>query len=642
MTMHHETDRIYRALTEAERDQLTRQGNRAEDWDDVLVADGFACEAVWHCRFAGVVRIGAVTGERIERNGLSRPTGLFNSYIEHCEFGDGVCVDSIGHLSRIVVNDGAMLLQCGEISAEDAKAELPWIAVWNENGGRAILPFPGMVSADAFLWASQRGDETFLRQLEQLTLRSLKQRSGGVCCIGKNAFVQNVQRARNMHIGEAAVISGAAYMQNITVESCAEAPARITAAIELRNGVIGEGCEISSGSSAINFALCPHSQLSMGARLTHTVLGENSHVACCEIDNSLIFPFHQQHHNNSFLIATCIQGQSNIAAGATIGSNNNSRSPDGELLARRGFWPGLCVSLKHNSRFASFTMLAKAAYPAELDIPFPFSLVSNDEAKGQLTIMPAYWPMYNMYALARNDWKYARRDKRHNRVMDFEYRFLAPDTVNEIFAAMQLLAPLIGDGANAESLEFTVRPIERSHRRVVILKPARAMAAYREMIHLYVMRTLMRHIQEDEACNLEQMRSQWGNAERGEWVNFGGQIVSESALRSLRDTIRAGQMTDWNAVHAQYAVIAEQSKEERAAHAWASLLELHPLDQAGPSIEQWNEFKDYAQALDEKWAKAVHDSRAKDFQDPFRAMAYASEEEMKSILGDWQNDPVIQ
>ena len=45
-------------------------------------------------------------------------------------------------------------------------------------------------------------------------------------------------------------------------------------------------------------------------------------------------------------------GQSNIAAGATIGSNHNSRSADGEIIAGRGFWPGLCVSLKHNSKFS--------------------------------------------------------------------------------------------------------------------------------------------------------------------------------------------------------------------------------------------------------------------------------------------------
>ncbi|WP_457832412.1 hypothetical protein, partial [Staphylococcus aureus] len=79
-------------------------------------------------------------------------------------------------------------------------------------------------------------------------------------------------------------------------------------------------------------------------------------------------PAHEQHHNNSFLCAALVMGQSNIAAGATIGSNHNSRSADGEIIMGRGFWPGLCVSLKHNSRFPSFTMINKGDYPAELDV----------------------------------------------------------------------------------------------------------------------------------------------------------------------------------------------------------------------------------------------------------------------------------
>ena len=97
-------------------------------------------------------------------------------------------------------------------------------------------------------------------------------------------------------------------------------------------------------------------------------------------------------------------------------------------LPGAGFWPGLCVSLKHNSRFASFTILAKGDYPAELDIPIPFALISNDVSKDELVVMPAYWFLYNMYALARNSWKYLDRDKRTDKTQLLEFDFLAPDT----------------------------------------------------------------------------------------------------------------------------------------------------------------------------------------------------------------------
>src|SRR5690606_38710080 len=112
--------------------------------------------------------------------------------------------------------------------------------------------------------------------------------------------------------------------------------------------------------------------------------------------------------------------------------------------AARGFWPGLCVSLKHNSKFATFTLIAKGDYPAELNIPIPFSLINNDLSNNCLVIIPAYWQMYNMYALARNAAKYVERDRRINKTQLIEFDFLAPDSVNEMFTGIQMLKEFTG------------------------------------------------------------------------------------------------------------------------------------------------------------------------------------------------------
>ena len=74
-------------------------------------------------------------------------------------------------------------------------------------------------------------------------------------------------------------------------------------------------------------------------------------------------------------------------------------------------------------------MIAKGDYPYELHIPFPFSLVSNQADTNELTILPGYWFMYNLYALARNSEKYKARDQRIDRSIYLEYDYLAPDTV---------------------------------------------------------------------------------------------------------------------------------------------------------------------------------------------------------------------
>src|SRR5690606_7502401 len=200
----------------------------------------------------------------------------------------------------------------------------------------------------------------------------------------------------------------------------------------------------------------------------------------------------------------------NMAAGATVGSNHNSRAADGEIIAGRGFWPGLCVSLKHNSRFASYTLIVKGDFLHALDIRLPFSLVSNEVNTNKLVIMPAYWFMHNMYALMRNETKFKARDKRTYRNQYIEYGILAPDTVNEMFVALSEIEIAVGSTyGEATSLEekrlvgktkllsghpldnpVLLDGVEASKRQVILAKPGEAYLVYKRMINYYAAEAL--------------------------------------------------------------------------------------------------------------------------------------------------------
>src|SRR5690606_13604564 len=244
--------------------------------------------------------------------------------------------------------------------------------------------------------------------------------------------------------------------------------------------------------------------------------GDNSTISCCEVLNSLIFQAHEQHHNNSFLCAALVMGQSNMAAGATVGSNHNSRAADGEIVAGRGFWPGLCVSLKHNSRFASYTLIAKGDFMHEMDIRVPFAMVSNDVTNDRLVVLPAYWFLYNMYALMRNNTKFLNRDRRSLKNQYFEYDVLAPDTVNEMFAALREMEIAVGksfvpectdedacasrgreiladNDIDLHGREIILTGVENSKRQVVLIKVREGYHIYRRMISYYGATQLKRY-----------------------------------------------------------------------------------------------------------------------------------------------------
>ena len=412
----------YRPLAPREISILEANLNEAENWKDVWVKEGFNPYLVKNCRFFGINRIGILESCYLEFKNLRMPVGLYNSTLISCDFGDNVAIDRVNLLSHYQIGNEVMILQVNELATTSTakfgngivkKGEEERIRIWmelgNENGGRKVIPFVGMKPADAFLWTQDRDDTLLQAKYKEMTIQEFSSKRGFYGQIGDRTVIKNTGIIKDVNMGTDTYIKGANKLKNLTIISNAEASTQIGEGCEIVNGIIHEGCRIFYGVKAVRFILAAHSQLKYGARLINSFLGSNSTISCCEVLNALIFPAHEQHHNNSFLCAAIVKGQSNMAAGATLGSNHNSRGADGELQAGRGFWPGLSVALKHNSKFASFNLISKGNYPGEIQNPLPFSLIGNDDKEGGLLIIAGYWFQYNMYALARNAWKFAAR-----------------------------------------------------------------------------------------------------------------------------------------------------------------------------------------------------------------------------------------
>lgn len=670
----------YRKLTAYEIEVLVRNNNTSDDWNNIHVSDAFNPELVKNCKFYGLVRIGKLEPVSLEYHNVCMPVGLYNSTIISCDFGDNVTVNNVNYMSHYITGNEVMLLNIHELHVTDHskfgngiikegenESVRIWVEVCNENAGRKILPFNGMLPGDAYLWSKYRNDEDLMQKLKEFTEKKFDRQRGYYGKIGDRSVIKNTSIIKDVWTGSDAYIKGANKLKNLTINSSPEAPSQIGEGCELVNGIIGFGCRIFYGVKAVRFVLASHSQLKYGARLINSFLGNNSTISCCEVLNSLIFPGHEQHHNNSFLCAALVMGQSNIAAGATLGSNHNSRAADGEFVTARGFWPGLCVSIKHNSKFASFTLLAKGDYSYELNIPLPFSLVSNDAANNQLSIMPAYWFMYNLYALARNSAKYVERDKRNDRTQYIEYDFLAPDSVNEIFTALELLkkftalsqdgnfsadtpgAVLLQAGENLledpsieiKSITIGAAGIENSSRRVCISKVKEAYRIYKHLIIYYGVKHMVDFINEKSFQSYEElMEALPANSERLPWLNVGGQLVPENAVETLLQKIKANTIRSWDEVHGFYEENSYLYRDQKLQHAYASLLEIE-----GAGRLEATEFKKLLlKALDIKeWiVKNIYESRAKDYQNEFRKMLYDNDEEMQSVIGSIDDNVFIE
>jgi len=274
-----------------------------------------------------------------------------------------------------------------------------------------------------------------------------------------------------------------------------------------------------------------------------------------------------------------------------------------------------------------------------------------------------------MYALARNAWKYRARDKRVRKEQLLEFDYLAPDTIEEIFDGLALLEEWTGRAAlrdQGKSLEgvstkemrregkhvlaelpgevarLTVfgERVENSRRPVLVLKPAEAYATYREMVSFYGVKTLMAYSHEHR-LSFEELLEHMGIEPRGGWINVGGQLLRETDVDSLRQSIVAGDIGGWQEVHGEYARLAELYPVLKARHAFASLLDIEEMETDQFTPARWHTLLAAADSTMRRLNTLTRESRVKDYSNPFRLITYDSKEEMGAVVGTIEDDAFI-
>ncbi|MDP3179274.1 MAG: DUF4954 family protein, partial [Spirochaetaceae bacterium] len=327
---------------------------------------------------------------------------------------------------------------------------------------------------------------------------------------------------------------------------------------------------------------------------------------------------------------------------------------------------------KHNSRFASFTLVAKGSYSYELDIAYPFSLVYMDKKDEAVHVMPAYWFVHNMYAMARNSWKFRKRDARKVKEQNIEVDYLAPDTVSEMLAGMARLEKLaaaealsrVSGAAGAKTTGAEARRMGREllsergnedaplidegvMRRFggIVEKPGRGWRHYRDFCAYFGVKTLVDYLKIGTGDSLSSfiagaiaLRAK-GIQEK--WINLGGQIVASDDVEILRSDLKTGRLDGWDAVHARYDELWAAYPERKARYA------LYAIEQSlGLSIETmdakaWESLLKTGSATFSRIYDSAFASRQKDYQDPFRRMVYENEEEMYAVLGKIEDNSFL-
>ncbi|MDR2490370.1 MAG: DUF4954 family protein, partial [Spirochaetaceae bacterium] len=225
--------------------------------------------------------------------------------------------------------------------------------------------------------------------------------------------------------------------------------------------------------------------------------------------------------------------------------------------------------------------------------------------------------------------------------------FLAPAPAQEISAALSLFhewAPL-----NPGSKQFFAAPrtLERSHIGVRIIKPAEAMAAYRQMLLYYAVKTLLtlpencmyqktKHTPDAGGASVYGRLCAFAKAaentpETGVWENIGGQLMPAYKAESLRNNIRDGSLACWQDIHNEYARLYAEYPLDKAHNALYVLRFL----QGGffPAPDEWNVLLDETHGICEYIKKQVYITKRKDYTDHFRNITFQNKAERDAVIG---------
>ena len=599
---------------------LEKNGCWAEDWKQIHVKRPFDPTLVHGTGFYGNVYIGRLEKGFIQFHGVSHPIGIYGCQITSS------CIDDYSSLTMSTISESligrnVIIHNCAELSSDpDAFKKPVIIGAGNERSGREAVLFSGITMQEIWLQTHLKSNDLMQQFLAEFTNQKLSAVTP-YTVIEENCVIENTRAVRSVKLGRRGIISGATRVEECVIGSSSAGRTAICDNAVVRQSFIGSGVNIESGAFVEQCFLDKNVTVKQLARVIQSAVGCNSTIACGEVQSSFLAPLHEQHHNSSFLIAADIGGQCNIASGANLGSNHNSRTNDGEMVAGRGFWAGLSTSVKYCSTFAPFTLLAKSSFGYELDIKLPFALVSDNVKSNTLDVMPAYWWRHNMYALFRNNWKFQKRLGKGEE--GIEYQFMAPDTAEDIQNALELL--------KSYKKKIPAYELENSARKVQILGIDEGIKAYKEMLLWYGVSTVLAWLKKPgvvpgkyDDIPIDASKNVWG------WTNVCGHMVCNVDLKQLAQDIEKGDFISWDDVEERFERFDLEYPKTRFAHALHILAFLYGRKQFDRQMQEKIK-KDY-EKLSEKIKKQIIATRKKDFENKFRKNILKEDDCLVEIL----------
>ncbi len=559
---------------------LKQNGCLAENWDHVLVSEGFKPERIRNVYFSGRNTIG-VFDETIDlEEGETVRCGIYNSTLHDTVIDDNAFIASVQFLSRYRVETGVVIRNVGTIavSGETAFGNGVEISVLNEAGGREIIMYDRLTAQIAAIMAASRHDPQVIRQLQEMIRKYVdgKRRDRGV--IGKQAEIRDSGVLRNIHVGPCARISNARHLEEVSLVSNKQAPVKVGAGVIARNVIIQSGSSVDTGALLKNCFVGQGVQIGKQFSAEESAFFANSEGFHGEAVSLFAGPYTVSHHKSSLLIAGMCSFI-NVGSGTNQSNHMYKLGPLHQGIMERGVKTGSFSYMGWPSHIGAYTAVI-GKHPNSFDASeFPFSYINEIDGKTLLT------PAMNLFTVGtrRDSMKWAERDRRADSVRHdlIHFGLFNPYIISKVLAGLDVMERL-REAAAPE--QYIVHYKGLCIKRLMLKTCAR----YYEMaVKIFIGNGLMKRL---EALSLPAKAKkvahalQYDPAKRyDEWLDVAGLLVPVPVHNKLLDDMASGVF--WKPQDLEKALGDIYGMYDQYAWAYcASLIE----KRYGVMMDQWD------------------------------------------------------
>jgi hypothetical protein len=573
----------FRNLTLKEIDALKSQMCSASDWERITVSENFSTEYIRYARFSGDICLGSFNKEFSLAGGMLKHSGIYYATLHNVKVGNDCCIENVkNYIANYDIDEGTFIENVDIILTDGTSSfgNGVEVSVLDETGGCEVVIYDRLSAQTAYLMTMYRHRSAFMQGLRKLVdeyVESVRSERGH---IGADVIIADAGYIKNVRIGDASKIEGAARLKNGSINSNRNAPVHIGV------GVVGDDFIICSGANVEDGVMFSRCFIGQACRLGHSYSATDSLFFCnCQGENGeacAIFagPYTVTHHKSTLLIAGMFSFM-NAGSGSNQSNHMYKLGPIHQGIMERGAKTASDSYILWPAKVGAFTLVMgrHVSHQDTSDLPFSYLI----EQQNTSYIMPG--ANLKSVGTIRDARKWPGRDKRTDPDLldQINFNLLSPYTIQKMLNGVSVLKDLQRiSGPNSDVYPYQGGKIKGSSLK-------NGLRYYGLAIDKFLGNSLITRIMESEFSSIEELRaafipkSVYGE---GDWVDLSGLIAPKDAVVALLDDIRSGAISCISEVNDRFAQMHKKYYRYEWKWAYRVIQEYYGIDFATVTAEE--------------------------------------------------------